>query len=270
VFLRQFKSPLIHILFIAAALAAGMSQWGDAAVILAVVLVNALIGSYQEGRAERSMAALRRLSALQVRVLRDVHEQGIPARDVVPGDILLLAAGDAVAADARLIEEAQLQVAEAALTGESVPVSKGIPPLPEATSLVDGHNMLLSGTYVTAGRARAVVTATGTHAEVGGIARLTEGAEEPRTPLDLRITQFGRYLVAGALVLFVLVVALGLLRGLPIADVVMVAISQMVSMVPEGLPVAMTIALAVGGNAWPREAPSSGAFLPLRRWALPL
>ncbi len=246
VFLRQFKSPLIYILFIAAALAAGMGHWGDAAVILAVVLVNALIGTYQEGRAERSMAALRRLSALQVRVLRDGHEQGLAARELVPGDLLLLAAGDAVGADARLIEEAQLQVAEAALTGESVPVSKDVAALPEATGLADRRNMVFSGTYITAGRARAIVTATGTHTEVGGIARMTEGAEEPKTPLELRITQFGRHLVAGALVLFVVVVALGLLRGLPLADVLMVAISQMVSMVPEGLPVAMTIALAVG------------------------
>jgi magnesium-transporting ATPase (P-type) len=246
VFLRQFKSPLIYILFIATALAAGMSHWGDAGVILAVVLVNALIGSWQEGRAERSMAALRRLAVLQVRVLRDGHEQAIPARDLVPGDLLLLAAGDAVGADARLIEDAQLQVAEAALTGESVPVSKGVAALPEATGLADRRNMVFSGTCITAGRARAVVTATGTHTEVGSIARLTEGAQEPKTPLELRITQFGRYLVAGALLLFVAVVALGLLRGLPLADVVMVAISQMVSMVPEGLPVAMTIALAVG------------------------
>ena len=131
VFLRQFKSPLIYILFVAAALAAGMGHWGDAAVILAVVLVNALIGAYQEGRAERSMAALRRLSALQVRVLRDGREQAIAARELVPGDILLLAAGDAVGADARLIEEARLQVAEAALTGESVPVSKDVRPCPK-------------------------------------------------------------------------------------------------------------------------------------------
>jgi len=246
VFLRQFKSPLIYILFVAAALAAGMSHWGDAAVILTVVLVNALIGSYQEGRAERSMAALRRLSALQVCVLRDGHEKAIPGRELVPGDLLLLAAGDAVGADARLIEQSQLQVAEAALTGESVPVSKAVSALPEATGLADRHNMLFSGTYVTAGRARALVVATGTHTEVGGIARLTEGAEEPKTPLELRIAQFGRYLVAGALVMFTLVVALGLQRGLPLAEVVMVAISQMVSMVPEGLPVAMTIALAVG------------------------
>ncbi|MDP1900377.1 MAG: HAD-IC family P-type ATPase [Rubrivivax sp.] len=246
VFLRQFKSPLIYILFAAAALAAGMGHWGDAAVILAVVGVNALIGAYQEGRAEASMAALRRLSALQVRVLRGGHEQAVAARELVPGDLLLLAAGDAVGADARLIEEAQLQVAEAALTGESVPVSKSIAALPEATGLADRRNMVFSGTYITAGRARAVVTATGTHTEVGGIARMTEGAQEPKTPLELRIAQFGRYLVAAALLLFVVVVALGLLRGLPLADVLMVAISQMVSMVPEGLPVAMTIALAVG------------------------
>ena len=244
--LHQFKSPLIYILFVAAALAAGMGHWGDAAVIIAVVLVNALIGMYQEGRAERSMAALRQLSALQVRVLRDQQERAIAARELVPGDVLLLSAGDAVAADARLIEQASLAVAEAALTGESVPVNKRLPALPEATGLADRRNMVFSGTHVTAGRARAVVTAIGTHTEVGGIARLTEGAEEPKTPLELRIAQFGRYLVAAALLLFVVVVVLGLLRGLPVADVMLVAISQMVSMVPEGLPVAMTIALAVG------------------------
>jgi magnesium-transporting ATPase (P-type) len=246
VFLRQFKSPLIYILFIAAALAASMGHWGDAAVILAVVVVNALIGAYQEGRAERSMAALRRLSALQVRVLRDGHEQALAARELVPGDVLLLAAGDAVGADARLFDAAALAAAEAALTGESVPVAKSVAVLPEATVLADRRNMVFSGTYITAGRARAVVTATGTHTEVGSIARLTETAEEPKTPLEARIEQFGRYLVAAALALFGVVMLLGLLRGLALADVTMVAISQMVSMVPEGLPVAMTIALAVG------------------------
>jgi magnesium-transporting ATPase (P-type) len=244
--LRQFKSPLIYILLVAATLAAGMGYFGDSAVILGVVLANALIGTYQEGRAERSMAALRRLSSLQLRVLRDGSEQTIAARDLVPGDILVLAAGDAVGADARLIDEAALAAAEAALTGESMPVSKHVPSLPEATGLSDRRNMVFSGTYITAGRARAVVTATGTHTEVGGIARMTEQAEEPKTPLELRISQFGHYLVVAALALFVVVVLLGLMRGIAFADVLMVAISQMVSMVPEGLPVAMTIALAVG------------------------
>ena len=245
-FLRQFKSPLIYILFVAAVLAVGLGHLGDAGVILAVVLVNALIGSVQEGRAERSMAALRRLSALQVRVLREGGEQVIQARELVPGDLMLLAAGDAVAADARLLEQARLQVAEAALTGESVPVSKSVHAVPPAAGLADRHNMVYSGTHVTAGRARAVVVATGVHTEVGRIAGLTEQAEEPRTPLELRLEQFGRALVGAALGLFVLVVLLGLWRALPLPEVLMVAISQMVSMVPEGLPVAMTIALAVG------------------------
>jgi Ca2+-transporting ATPase len=243
---RQFKSPLIYILFVAAVLAVALGHRGDAAVILAVVLINALIGSFQEGRAERSMAALRRLAALHVRVLRDGGESIIEARALVPGDTVLLAAGDAVGADARLVDEAQLQVAEAALTGESVPVSKSVDAVPEATGLADRHCMVYSGTHVTAGRARAVVVATGVHTEVGRIAGLTERAEEPRTPLELRLDQFGRALVTAALSLFVLVVLLGLWRELPLSEVLMVAISQMVSMVPEGLPVAMTIALAVG------------------------
>ncbi|MDI1268011.1 MAG: HAD-IC family P-type ATPase [Polaromonas sp.] len=246
VFARQFKSPLIYILFAAAVLAVAMAHYGDAVVILVVVLVNAVVGTFQEGRAERSMASLRRLAALRVRVLRDGQEALIAARDLVPGDLLLLAAGDAVGADARLIEEAQLQVAEAALTGESVPVSKAVAPLAESTGLADRRNMLFSGTYATAGRARAVVVAIGSHTEVGRIAGLTETAADPQTPLEQRIAQFGRALVVAALVLFVAVVALGMFRDLPLADVLMVAISQMVSMVPEGLPVAMTIALAVG------------------------
>jgi magnesium-transporting ATPase (P-type) len=245
-FARQFASPLIYILFAAALMAMALGHHGDAGVILAVVLANALIGTFQEGRAERSMAALRRLAAVQVRVLRNGRESMVEARQLVPGDIVVLAAGDAVAADARLIEESQLQAAEAALTGESVPVSKFTVRLPEEASLADRRNMVYSGTYVTAGRALAVVVATGPHTEVGRIAGLTQGAAEPQTPLQQRIGQFGRVLVAAAFALFVLVVLLGVWRALPLAEVLMVAISQMVSMVPEGLPVAMTIALAVG------------------------
>jgi magnesium-transporting ATPase (P-type) len=245
-YVRQLRSPLIYILFVAAVLAVALDHHADAGVILAVVMVNALIGGLQEGRAERSMAALRRLSLLSVRVLRDGCEQVVPARELVIGDLMLLAAGDAVAADARLTEQAQLQVAEAALTGESVPVAKSVAAVAEATGLADRHSMVYCGTHVTGGRARAMVVATGMHTEVGRIARLTERAEEPRTPLELRLDQFGRALVAVALGLFVIVVLLGLWRSLPLADVLMVAISQMVSMVPEGLPVAMTIALAVG------------------------
>ncbi len=246
VFLRQFQSPLIYILFVAAALAFALGKGGDALVILTVVIINAVIGTVQEGRAERSMEALRSLSALRVRVVRGGSEQVIEAREVVPGDVLLLAAGDAIGADARLLEGAALEAAEAALTGESMPVAKHPAELPGDTLLADRRNMLYSGTHVTAGRGRAVVVATGGLTEVGRIAHLTTGAEEPKTPLEQRLETFGRYLVVAALAMFAIVMALGLLRGLPLVEIFMVAISQMVSMVPEGLPVAMTIALAVG------------------------
>ena len=192
------------------------------------------------------MEALRRLSALQVRVLRDGLEQSIAARDLVPGDVLLLAAGDAVGADARLLEAAALEAAEAALTGESMPVTKQVDALPADTLLADRTNMVFSSTHITAGRGKALVIATGQATEVGQIARLTATAEEPKTPMELRLAQFGRYLVAASVVLCAAVMGGGLLRGLPAADIFMIALSQMVSLVPEGLPVAMTIALAVG------------------------
>ncbi|WP_310741115.1 cation-translocating P-type ATPase [Ideonella aquatica] len=246
IFLHQLRSPLIAILGVAAGLALAMGHLGDAAVIVVVVLVNGVLGSLQEGRAERSMAALRQLSAVQVRVWRDGAEQRVSAHTLVPGDLLLLAAGDAVVADARLLEAVRLQVAEAALTGESVPVTKTVAAVPEASALADRHCLLHAGTLVTAGRARAVVVATGRHTEIGRIAGLTERAQEPPTPLEQRLERFGRTLTLAALGLFALVMALGLWRGMPLAEVLMVAISQMVSMVPEGLPVAMTIALAVG------------------------
>ncbi|MBK8093392.1 MAG: HAD-IC family P-type ATPase [Verrucomicrobiaceae bacterium] len=246
VFAAQFASPLIYILFVAAIISFVMGHASDAVVILIVVMVNAVIGAIQEGRAEHSMSALRKLSSLKVRVVRDGHETTIEARDLVPGDILLLAAGDQVGADARLIEAAALEATEATLTGESLPVLKHTDLAPEDAGLGDRKNMIYSGTHLTAGRGKAVVVATGLQTEVGKIARMTATAEEPKTPLEQRLAQFGRWLVAASIVLFVLVIAFGLLRGIPFVDIFMVAISQMVSMVPEGLPVAMTIALAVG------------------------
>ncbi|WP_075087085.1 HAD-IC family P-type ATPase [Verrucomicrobium spinosum] len=154
-FLRQFASPLIYILFVAAAISASIGHGTDAGVILFVVMANALIGTFQEGRAEHSMSSLQQLSALTSRVIREGKECVIEARDLVPGDILLLAAGDAVGADARLLEVAALEVSEAALTGESLPVAKQTAPLPRATGLADRTNMVSSATHVTAGRARA-------------------------------------------------------------------------------------------------------------------
>jgi len=246
VLLGQFKSPLIYLLLVAAGITLALGQRTDAIVIVVVVLLNAIIGAFQEGRAERALAALRQLAERKARVLRGAHETIVEAREVVPGDVLVLAAGDAVAADARLVEVALLEVAEAALTGESVPIGKGVEPLHPGTVLGDRRNMVYSGTHVTAGRARAVVVGTGVSTEIGRIAALAEAAVQPKTPLERRIEQFGRYVIVGAVAAFVVVVGVGVLRGFPFAQMFMIGVSSLVGMVPEGLPVAMTIALAVG------------------------
>ncbi|MDP1826543.1 MAG: HAD-IC family P-type ATPase [Archangium sp.] len=246
VFLGQFKSPLIYLLLAAAGVALAMGHVNDAVVIFIVVLLNSFVGALQEGRAERSLAALRKLATTRARIVRDGQEVVVDAREIVPGDILLLEAGDAVPADARLLQEVVLQVAEASLTGESVPVSKHLAAVPVDTLLADRRNMVYAGTYVTAGRARALVVATGLATELGRIATLASKAEESSTPLELRIATFGRYIMVAAGVLFVAVISIGMLRGVSFGDIVMVAISQVVGMIPEGLPVAMTIALAVG------------------------
>ena len=246
VFLGQFRSPLIYLLVVAAAIALALGHRNDALVILAVVFLNALVGSLQEGRAERSLEALRKLAALEARVIRGGQEQVVEARDIVPGDILLLDPGDAVAADARLLHGAALQIAEAALTGESLPVVKDLLPLAPDTPLADRRNMVYAGTHVTAGRARAVVVATGLATEIGHIAVLAAVAEQPKTPLERRVAQFGRSIIVAAAVVFAAINAVGFLRGMPPGEIVMIGISQVVGMIPEGLPVAMTIALAVG------------------------
>ncbi|TAM27228.1 MAG: HAD family hydrolase, partial [Nevskiaceae bacterium] len=227
-------------------MALGLGHGSDAAVIVAVVLLNALIGAIQEGRAARALAALRKLAGRQARVLRGGVEQRVAAQELVPGDILVLDAGDAIAADARLLDGAAIQIAEAALTGESLPVAKHLLPLAPDTPLADRRNMVYAGTHVTAGRARAVVVATGGATEIGHIAALAETAVQPKTPLEQRIDQFGRALIGVAALLFLVINLIGYWRGLPYDQILMVAISQVVGMIPEGLPVAMTIALAVG------------------------
>ncbi len=245
VLLAQVQSPLIYLLVLAAAVSAALRELADAAVILGVVVLNALVGAFQEGRAERSMDSLRQQAVRSVRVTRDGVERTIPAADVVVGDLLLLDTGDAVAADGRLIEVSALEIDEAALTGESGAVRKQTDALPKDSVLGDRTNMVFSGTHVTAGRGRVLVQAIGAGTEVGQIARLTSEAVEPKTPMEVRLAALGRTLLIVAMGLFLAVMALGWARGMPLVDVFMVAVSQMVSLVPEGLPVAMTVALAV-------------------------
>ena len=247
VFLDQFRSPLIYLLLLAAAIAVGLGERRDAAVILAVLLVNAAVGTFQEGRARRSMEALRRLAGLRVRVRRAGREEALEARDLVPGDLLVLSAGDAVGADARLLEASRLATLEAALTGESVPVPKQVEPVAAAdVPLADRASLAFAGTHVATGRGLGVVVATGASTEVGRIAALAESAVDARTPLERRLAGLGRVLALGALGVFALVLVVGLLRALPFTAILMVALSQLVSTVPEGLPVAMTVGLAVG------------------------
>ena len=242
----QLASPLIYLLIGAATIAALLGEVSDAVVILVVVTINAVIGAFQEGRAEQALSALRRMTAQRARVVRDGVEQAIDARAVVPGDVMVLAAGDAVVADARLLDDASLQTAEAALTGESVPVMKDRRPVAADTPLADRRSVVHAGTHVTAGRARAVVVETGPRTEIGRIAELAAGTRPPPTPLARRVERFGRQVTVGAAVVLVVVVALGLARGMPLVDIAMIGISQVVGMIPEGLPVAMTIGLAVG------------------------
>lgn len=246
IFLHQFKSPLIYLLLIAVGIAFAVGHDLDAQVILFVLIINALIGSWQERRAQISMQALRRMSHTVVKVLRNEQEELINAQDLVPGDILLLNEGDAVGADARLISVSSLQVSEASLTGESMPVWKIVSQLPIATSLADRTNMVYAGTHIAKGKGTGVVIATGVQTEIGQIALLTEASKKLLTPLEGKIASFSKYVVVAAFFVFASVVWIGIAQQLSFSMIFMIALSQVVSMIPEGLPVAMTVALAVG------------------------
>lgn len=246
VFFLQFKSPLIYLLLLASIAAFFLGEFSDGWVILFVVTLNALIGAFQEAKAEKSMRDLKKITKISVRVLRDGREKTIEAGELVPGDIVRFNAGDAVPADIRIIEAHSLEVSEAVLTGESVPVTKSNETVAEKSALGDRIGMLYSGTFITAGRATGVVISTGLATEIGQIAKLTSTVEEPPTPLTLRVAQFSRYLILGSGIMFCLIVGIGLYQGIPFSEIVMISISQVVSLVPEGLPVAMTIAAAVG------------------------
>lgn len=246
VFISQFKSPLIYLLLLAAIAAFLMGEFSDGWVILFVVTLNSVIGAFQESRAEQSLQDLKKITTVSVRAIRDGREITIVAGELVPGDIVLFNAGDAVPADIRIVEAFSLRASESVLTGESVPVEKSIEAVAEKSSLGDRIGMLYSGTFITAGRARGVVVATGPATEIGQIAEMTSSVQEPPTPLSSRVAEFSRYLIYGCGIMFCLIVAIGLYQGISFSEIVMIGISQVVSMVPEGLPVAMTIAAAVG------------------------
>jgi P-type Ca2+ transporter type 2C len=247
--LEQFKNVLIMILLVGVLLSIVLGHATEAIVIAVIVLLAAILGFAQEYRAEKAIEALRRMAAPTATVLRDGEELEVPARELVPGDVLLVHAGDRVSADARLTVALNLQVDEAALTGESLPVEKHEEPLDNPELPVgDRTNMVYTGTTVTYGRGRAVVVATGMASEFGGIARMLETIERARTPLQISLDRVGVMLARAAIVVVLLVIALGLLRGQPLLEMLLFGVALAVAVVPEALPAVITISLTIAAQ----------------------
>ncbi|MGM0845043.1 MAG: calcium-translocating P-type ATPase, PMCA-type [Bacillota bacterium] len=247
VFLEQFKDFLVIILIAAAVISAFLGKFESTIVILAVIILNAILGTVQHLKAEQSLNSLKELSSPAAKVLRDGEKTDVPSRELVVGDILLLDAGDLVSADARIIENHSLQINESSLTGESLSVEKGIDPIPEEdVPIGDKTNMVFSGSFVTYGRGAAVVTSTGMNTEIGKIANLLESAKEKKTPLQESLDQFGKKLAIIIIAIAVLIFALDIVRGNELAESFMFAVALAVAAIPEALGSIVTIVLAFG------------------------
>ena len=245
--LAQFQNILIIILLIAVFLSALLGEGLDAIAIAVIVLFAVLLGFIQEYRAERAMEALKKMAAPLATVLRDGVWKEVAARDLVPGDVVIIATGDKIPADGRLLEAVNLRVAEASLTGESTPVDKGTDPLPDATlGIGDQKNMMYMGTSASYGRGRAVVVRTGMQTEFGKIAQMLQSVESPRTPLQKNLDRVGGLLAQGALGIVAVIIGAGLLRGQPFLEILIFGVALAVAVVPEALPAVVTISLAVG------------------------
>ncbi|KPK05880.1 MAG: carbonate dehydratase, partial [Betaproteobacteria bacterium SG8_39] len=246
-FLLQFHNALIYVLIGAGLITLGLRHWVDAGVIFGVVIINAIVGFIQEGRAEQALDAIRNMLSPTATVLREGRRRALPAAEIVPGDIVLLGAGDKVPADLRLLEVHTLRVEEAALTGESVPVDKSVAPVEKAAVIGDRRSMAYSGTLVAYGQGVGVAVGTGATTEIGRISALLERVEQITTPLLRKFEQFGRWLTLATLALMALTFALGTLwRGYAAADTFMAAVGIAVAIIPEGLPPILTITLALG------------------------
>jgi len=245
--LRHVNNVLLYVLIAAALVTALMGHWVDTFVILVVVVLNVVIGFVQEGKAEKALQAIRHLLAPHAVVLRDGRQQDIDAADLVPGDVVLLASGDSLPADVRLLQARNLRVDEAALTGESVPVDKQVDAVADDASIGDRLCMGYAGTLVTQGQARAVVVATGAATEIGRIGRMLESVEQGTTPLLRNMEEFGRILTMVILATGALLFLFGtLVRGMGAGEMFMAAVGLSVAAIPEGLPAIMTITLAIG------------------------
>ena len=254
VFFTQFKDFLVVILMVAAMVSAIMGKLESTVVIIAVLILNALLGTVQYIKAEQSLKSLKALSAPNSKVLRDGVKVEIPSTEVVVGDVLIVEAGDFIAADARLIESNSLQISESALTGESVSVEKSIDPIEKAdVSIGDQFNMIFSSSHVTYGRGKAVVIGVGANTEIGRIATLLKSAQEKATPLQENLENFGKKLAVLIIIISIIVFGLSLYRGIPMMDSLMFAISLAVAAIPEALSSIVTIVLALGTRRMAEE-----------------
>ncbi|MEQ8825425.1 MAG: cation-transporting P-type ATPase [Filomicrobium sp.] len=249
-FLAQFNNVLIYVLLGSAVITAALGHLTDTAVILAVVIANAVIGFIQEGRAEQAMGAIRQMLSPHTAVLRDNKRISIDSADVVPGDVVLLEAGDRVPADLRLTDVSGLRIEEAILTGESVPVEKAVQPVDRDAALGDRTSMAFSGTLVAAGTGRGIVVATGIDTEIGHISGMLSGVELLTTPLVEQMDAFARWLTVLILLIAAVVFAYGYFVGnMPFGELFMTVVGLSVAAIPEGLPAVLTITLALGVQA---------------------
>ncbi|MFV1917562.1 MAG: HAD-IC family P-type ATPase, partial [Patescibacteria group bacterium] len=246
ILLRQFKSPLIIILLVAGVITLFLKDFKDSGFIFSAVLVNAVLGFYQENKAATALKSLETYIKERVRVIRDGKEREIDAEEIVPGDIIRLVSGARVPADARLIVVNELFVDEAILTGESLPVLKTTDPVREKATVADQESLVFSGTLISGGVGLAVVVKTGAETELGRIAAMVSEKEKDQTPLQVAITKFS---LRVGVILFLLASALflvGVSSGYAIFDMFLISVAVAVSAVPEGLPIALTVILAVG------------------------
>jgi Ca2+-transporting ATPase len=246
IFASQFKNFLILILLAAVAVSAVIGESIDAIVIFAIVIACTVLGFSQEYRAEKLMEALKRMAATRARVIRDGEEIDVPTRELVPGDVIVLKAGDRIPADSRLIEALNLKTEEASLTGESAPVEKQTESTPRDAVVGDRKNMVFMGTDATYGRGKAVVVATGMSTEFGKIAEMVQAVEEPPTPLEKRLEKIGKVLVWVLVIVCAIVSVVGIARGQPPRDMFILGVALAVAAVPEALPAVVTVALAIG------------------------
>ncbi|MFA6594471.1 MAG: HAD-IC family P-type ATPase [Candidatus Buchananbacteria bacterium] len=246
IFLSQFKSPLVYVLLAAAVISILLQKWPDAAVIAIVVGVNAWFGWFQENKANRALEKLRSMIVHYATVFRSGRPQVLPTTELVPGDVIILKSGDKIPADCRLFEAYDLQTSEAALTGESSPISKVTKKLKQQTTLAERHNMVYLGTTVVRGKGSAVVCATSSQTEFGQISRMLEGIQEEKTLLFKQLEQFSRLLALAMVIFCLIILIMGLFRGYGVGQMLIIAAALSVAAIPEGLLISLTIISALG------------------------